>query len=143
MAESEAGAARGETAMTMTLPVAPRVMAALVGIAVPFLVFGRAVTAVLLIAAVVCVFFLPQRDGCLRSLVRQARTPVGVMVGVTLALWLPGVVFSLDPLRSVLVWTRLSCHKFRDNAVRLQLHALAYNLANFMRTLALPKEVEH
>ena len=28
-------------------------------------------------------------------------------------------------------------------AVRLQLHALAYNLANFMRTLALPKEVEH
>ena len=32
---------------------------------------------------------------------------------------------------------------FRDNAVRLQLHTLAYNLANFMRTLALPKEVEH
>ena len=38
---------------------------------------------------------------------------------------------------------RVSCRKFRDNAVRLQLHALAYNLANFMRTLALPKEVEH
>ena len=33
--------------------------------------------------------------------------------------------------------------KFRDNAIRLPLHALAYNLANFMRTLALPKEVEH
>ena len=28
-------------------------------------------------------------------------------------------------------------------AVRLHLHALAHNLANFMRTLALPKEVEH
>jgi hypothetical protein len=27
--------------------------------------------------------------------------------------------------------------------VRLHLHALAYNLANFMRTLALPEEVEH
>jgi len=38
---------------------------------------------------------------------------------------------------------RVSFRKFRDNAVRLQLHALAYNLANFMRTLALPKEVEH
>jgi len=38
-------------------------------------------------------------------------------------------------------WTRLSSRKFRDNAVRLQLHALAYNLANFMRTLALQKEV--
>ncbi len=42
-----------------------------------------------------------------------------------------------------LKWTRLSCRKFRDNAVRLQLHALAYNMDNFMRTLALPKEVEH
>ncbi len=33
--------------------------------------------------------------------------------------------------------------RFRNNAVRLQLHALAYNLANFMRSLALPEEVEH
>ncbi len=32
----------------------------------------------------------------------------------------------------------VSCQKFRNNEVRLQLHALAYNLANFMRTLALP-----
>ncbi len=40
-------------------------------------------------------------------------------------------------------WTRLSCSKFRNNEVRLQLHALAYNLANFMRTLALPEEVAH
>jgi hypothetical protein len=28
--------------------------------------------------------------------------------------------------------TRLSCRAFRDNAVRLQLFALAYNLANFL-----------
>ena len=27
--------------------------------------------------------------------------------------------------------------------MRLQLHALAYNLANFLRTLALPQEIEH
>ena len=39
-------------------------------------------------------------------------------------------------------WTRLSCHAFRHNAVRLQLYALAYNLANFLRSLALPREVE-
>ena len=45
--------------------------------------------------------------------------------------------------KNAIKWTRLSCRKFRDNEVRLQLHALAYNLANFMRTLALPKEVEH
>ena len=41
--------------------------------------------------------------------------------------------------KNAIKWTRLSCRKFRDNEVRLQLHALAHNLANFMRTLALPK----
>jgi hypothetical protein len=44
--------------------------------------------------------------------------------------------------KNAIKWTRLSCRKFRNNAVRLQLHALAYNLANFMRTLALPDAVE-
>ena len=39
-------------------------------------------------------------------------------------------------------WTRLSCRTFAANAVRLQLHALAYNLGNFMRTLAMPKTAE-
>ena len=37
-------------------------------------------------------------------------------------------------------WTSLSCRTFGANTVRLQLHALAYNLGNFMRTLALPKD---
>jgi hypothetical protein len=40
-----------------------------------------------------------------------------------------------------LKWTRLSCMRFSANAVRLQLHALAYNLANFLRTLATPDEI--
>jgi hypothetical protein len=40
--------------------------------------------------------------------------------------------------KQALRWTRLSCRAFRDNAVRLQLFALAYNLANFLRSLVLP-----
>ena len=44
--------------------------------------------------------------------------------------------------KNAIKWTRLSCRKFRHNAVRLQLHALAYNLGNFMRTLVLPDAVE-
>ena len=44
--------------------------------------------------------------------------------------------------KNAIKWTRLSCRTFAANAVRLQLHALAYNLANFMRTLAMPKTVE-
>jgi hypothetical protein len=40
-------------------------------------------------------------------------------------------------------WTRLSCHDFDDNQVRLQLFVLAYNLGNFLRRLALPTSVKH
>jgi hypothetical protein len=39
--------------------------------------------------------------------------------------------------------TRLSYHDFVDNQVRLQLFALAYNLGNFLRRLALPRAVKH
>ncbi len=45
--------------------------------------------------------------------------------------------------KNAIVWTRLSCRRFAANAVRLQLHALAYNLANFLRTLTLPEAVKH
>jgi len=37
--------------------------------------------------------------------------------------------------------TNYSRHDFVDNQVRLQLFALAYNLGNFLRRLALPKKV--
>ena len=35
-------------------------------------------------------------------------------------------------------WTRLSCHRFRANEVRLALGVIAYNLGNLLRRLALP-----
>jgi hypothetical protein len=41
--------------------------------------------------------------------------------------------------KTAIKWTRLSCCAFAASTVRL--HALAYNLANFMRTLALPEAV--
>ena len=44
--------------------------------------------------------------------------------------------------KGAIKWTRLSCRSFAANAVRLQLHALADNLGNFMRTLAMPKAAE-
>src|SRR3954449_406756 len=44
--------------------------------------------------------------------------------------------------KNAIRWTRLSCRSMRANAVRLQLHALAYNLANFFRTLVLLDEIE-
>jgi len=39
--------------------------------------------------------------------------------------------------------TRLSCHRFRSNQVRLALSLLAYNLGNLWRRLALPKRIEN
>ena len=39
-------------------------------------------------------------------------------------------------------WTRLSCHRFRANEVRLQLSVLAYNLGNLWRRLVLPPRVK-
>jgi hypothetical protein len=45
--------------------------------------------------------------------------------------------------KQALNWTRLSCHKFVANQVRLGLFVLAYNLGNFMRRLALPESMKH
>jgi hypothetical protein len=44
--------------------------------------------------------------------------------------------------KNAVTWTKLSCRRFRDNAARLQVFALAYNLANFLRRLVLPKPVQ-
>ena len=38
--------------------------------------------------------------------------------------------------------TRLSCHRFRSNQVRLALSLLAYNLGNVWRRLVLPQRIE-
>src|SRR5437870_13868393 len=40
-------------------------------------------------------------------------------------------------------WTRLSCHRFRANEVRLLLGVIAYNLGNLLRRLALPLAIQN
>ena len=40
-----------------------------------------------------------------------------------------------------LKWTRLSCKTMAQNEVRLQLHALAYNLGSFLQAADLPEEI--
>mgnify|MGYP001556739445 CR=1 FL=1 len=39
--------------------------------------------------------------------------------------------------------TRLSCHRFQSNEVRLWLSLIAYNLGNLWRRLVLPKKIEN
>jgi hypothetical protein len=43
--------------------------------------------------------------------------------------------------KNAVKWTNLSCRRFQDNEARLQLFALAYNLAKFLRQLVLPKPI--
>ncbi len=44
--------------------------------------------------------------------------------------------------KNALNWTRLSCHKFVANQVRLRLFVLTYNLGNLVRRLALPEAIK-
>ena len=96
---------------------------------------------------------------CLRVLRRISRTVCSALALELIDFWLIFVPFGHDDepeiLRYAIIsicpigadvrhnWTRLSCPGFRNNEVRLQLHALAYNLGNFLRTLALPDGVGH
>jgi hypothetical protein len=43
--------------------------------------------------------------------------------------------------KNAVKWTKLSCRRFKDNQARLHLFALAYNLANLLRQLVLPRSV--
>ena len=49
---------------------------------------------------------------------------------------------SIKEGKYALNWTRLSCHKFVADQVRLWLFILAYNLGNFFRRLALPEAIK-
>jgi Transposase DDE domain group 1 len=44
--------------------------------------------------------------------------------------------------KNAIKWTRLSCRTSAANSVRLQLHSLAYNLGNFLRTPAISKTAQ-
>jgi hypothetical protein len=45
--------------------------------------------------------------------------------------------------RQAVKMTRLSCHRFRSNEVRLWLSLMAYNLGNLWRRLVLPRKIDH
>jgi hypothetical protein len=74
---------------------------------------------------------------------RRGRAAASPPTGVPLQTFLRGWFEQyIKEGKNAIKWTRLSCRTFAANAVRLQLHALAYNLGNFMRTLAIPRAME-
>jgi O-antigen ligase len=90
------------------LPHLTMFAAVLTGLVVPFLFFGRAVMAAPLLAAILIVaLWLPKRGDYWRQMIRMARTPVGLLLLMMLALWVPSIFFSPLPLRSFEAWARI------------------------------------
>ena len=82
------------------LSTASKLFAFLLGIAIPSVAFGRSVFAVLLILAIISLFFCkPWRD-VIRDLGAQVKTPVGLLILATFVAWLPNVFVSPLPIRS-------------------------------------------
>lgn len=48
----------------------------------------------------------------------------------------------IEESKNAVKWTQMSCGTMKANAGRLQIHALAQHLCNFLRTLVLPEEME-
>lgn len=81
-------------------PLSLRLMAILLGIAVPSVMFGRAVLAVVLILALICMLMSPDRASYWQALKEKAKEPIGLLIIATFLLWMPNVFVSIDPLRS-------------------------------------------
>ena len=70
------------------LSSAYRLFAVFVGVAVPSLIIGRVTLAAALIAAFVGFLLLPGKAACGRAVAERARSPIGIMLGVTFAAWI-------------------------------------------------------
>lgn len=79
----------------------------LVGAAVPALVVGRSALAVALGLGVIGLMVAERRSGVWRDMASAARSPLGLMVLLAVALWLPSMAASPMPGRSFEAWARV------------------------------------
>ncbi len=86
--------------MSIITPIAPRLFAVFIGLAVPSLFFGRSVLAVMIGLALICLLLTEERFEHWRRGLSRLHTPLGYLILLTFAGWLPNVLVSLDPLRS-------------------------------------------
>lgn len=94
-----------------------------IGIGIPLLASSPTVSGIALTIGLVIVLAAPGRLDVLRQEWRALRTPLGLAAAAMFLLWLPSVVTSLDPPRSLEIWARtvgfvlsaaLLYHFFRD-----------------------------
>jgi len=82
------------------------VAAVALALAIPALPFGRALTLVLVVLALFVLLALPGRARYLGDLAGRLRRPFAWAILLTALLWLPGVIGSIAPTKSLLVWGR-------------------------------------
>ena len=87
--------------------VAARGAAACVGVAIPFLVSGRATMGVAASLGVLMILIDPGRGDRFTTLAACLRSRLGIAACLVFLSWLPSVAFSLDLTRSGSVWLRM------------------------------------
>lgn len=140
--------------MSYRQPLRSRILAVLVGVAVPSTIFGKAGIAIPL--ALAFILAAPEwiQGRTWRDLGQRIWTPVGWAVIATAVLWLPGVLFSILPELSFEAWGRtwifvLVATVFwdhlertangRDTALRALVVAVAVTLALSATGFAVPQ----
>jgi len=83
-----------------TLPLAAKLFAVFLGIAIPSLAFGRVVFAVCVSLALIALFVCRSWREVLGELIAQCRTLFGMLILLTFIAWLPNLFFSNFPIRS-------------------------------------------
>ncbi len=77
-----------------------RLFALFLGAALPSIVFGKVVFALLVLLALILLFCLRPWQKILNELVFQIKTPLGKLILITFVVWLPSVFISSQPMRS-------------------------------------------
>lgn len=67
----------------------------------PIQIMGRAAIAGTLVLAFFCFLSLPQKSNYLKHALDAARHPIGLMLLIVALLWVPNIIQSLDPVRSL------------------------------------------
>lgn len=93
--------------MTGRYGILTLIIASLIGAGIPLLAFSPTVCAIVLGLSILAILIMPGRTGLFKDLVNGINTPVGISTLLTLVLWLPGVLESLDTSRSLSVWGRM------------------------------------
>jgi O-antigen ligase len=81
-----------------------------IGLSVPLSQIGISYTTSLLAVASVAAFLHPNRTLWIREAVARLKSPLGIAIGIVFIAWIPSLLVSIDPAKSVQVWFRSAAY---------------------------------